>query len=247
MYKRQQRRCAAKALARLERDAFGNLDQAARWYARALREDSAAAKPDCGVAIAAAECAVERGHDALARDLLGRAAKAHPKCASPWIALAKLDVARGDRDAAERCFAVALKAEPTHGAASLALGKCRHEVWRDAEGAKEAYRGGLSTLHRGRETSRAYAQWAPALWHAWAQVELAQDAHGRAATLLNLHGALAVHGALAAGAGSGRPTSTQRCRDHDRYALAPGDDDEHVALGHLEDALLRRPACAQPR
>ena len=180
-----QRRCAAKALARLERDAFGNLDQAARWYARALREDSAAAKPDCGVAIAAAECAVERGHDALARDLLGRAAKAHPKCASPWIALAKLDVARGDRDAAERCFAVALKAEPTHGAASLALGKCRHEVWRDAEGAKEAYRGGLSTLHRGRETSRAYAQWAPALWHAWAQVELAQDAHGRAATLLN--------------------------------------------------------------
>ncbi|KAH8075382.1 hypothetical protein JL721_1387 [Aureococcus anophagefferens] len=61
-------------------------------------------------------------------------------------------------------------------------------------------------------------------------------APARAATLLNLHGALAVHGALAAGAGSGRPTSTQRCRDHDRYALAPGDDDEHVALGHLEDA-----------
>ena len=70
-------------------------------------------------------------------------------------------------------------------------------------------------------------------------------APARAATLLNLHGALAVHGALAAGAGSGRPTSTQRCRDHDRYALAVGDDDEHVALGHLEDALLRRPACAQ--
>ncbi|KAH8063012.1 hypothetical protein JL722_2166 [Aureococcus anophagefferens] len=68
-------------------------------------------------------------------------------------------------------------------------------------------------------------------------------APARAATLLNLHGALAVHGALAAGAGSGRPTSTQRCRDHDRYALAPGDDDER-ALGHLE-ALLRRPACAQ--
>ncbi|KAH8067864.1 hypothetical protein JL720_12364 [Aureococcus anophagefferens] len=180
-----QRRCAAKALARLERDAFGNLDQAARWYARALREDSASGKPDCGVAIAAAECAVERGHHALARELLGRAAKAHPKRASPWIALAKLDVARGDRDAAERCFGVALKAEPTHGAASLALGKCRHEVWRDAEGAKDAYKGGLATLHRDRETSRAYAQWAPALWHAWAQVELAQDAHGRAATLLN--------------------------------------------------------------
>ena len=96
-----------------------------------------------------------------------------------------MDVARGDRDAAERCFGVALTAEPTHGAASLALGKCRHEVWRDAEGAKDAYKGGLATLHRDRATSRAYAQWAPALWHAWAQVELAQDAHGRAATLLN--------------------------------------------------------------
>ncbi|KAK7254035.1 hypothetical protein SO694_00003776 [Aureococcus anophagefferens] len=74
--------------------------------------------------------------------------------------------------------------------------------------------------------------------------ERASPARG-AATLLNLHGALAVHGALAAGAGSGRPTSTQRCRDHDRYGARAGDDDEHAALGHLEDALLRRPACAQ--
>ncbi|KAJ8603670.1 hypothetical protein CTAYLR_010034 [Chrysophaeum taylorii] len=61
----------------------------------------------------------------------------------------------------------------------------------------------------------------------------------RAATLVNLHAALATHALLAFGAGSGRPRSTQRCNLAARYLIC---GDEPVSLGAIEAAVVRQRA-----
>ena len=60
----------------------------------------------------------------------------------------------------------------------------------------------------------------------------------RAATLVNLHGCLAVHCALVLGGSSGRPTSYKRKRDSARYLLCAAERDK-TPFANISRRVLR--------